>query len=68
MGWREKSSKIRRRGKEASIRMLLQVDSGLWGKGQQIDAYKETIRLYYWYQERIYAKEYPLSREERKEV
>ena len=32
------------------------MDLGLWQKGQQIDAYKEIIRLCYWYEESVCAK------------
>ena len=32
------------------------MDPGLWKKGQQTDAHKETMRSHYWYEERVYTE------------
>ena len=52
-----KSSKIRKRSKEASTRAFPQVDSCVWKETKWKNAHKKIMRLYYWNKERICALE-----------
>ena len=54
--WERSSSEIRRRGKEVSDRIVLQVDQGFWEESEWENANKKNVGLYNRFEEEICTK------------